>query len=102
MQIVKEATEIVLTSHARKRCQSRGIPISSTILAVRFGKKTRVPGNLFQRVFTKSSIEEARNSGFSIHEIEVAIGVPVLCAEDDLKITTIVSVLPKTKLRRKN
>ena len=102
MNVTKEAPAIVLTNHARKRSQSRGIPISSAILATRFGKKSRVPGNLFQRVFTKSCREKARKAGFAIQDIETAIGVPVICAKNELQEITVVSVLPKNKLRKKN
>ena len=93
---------ISFTDHAGRRAQQRSITILSAQLATTFGKKSRVPGNRFQRVFTKRCVDKARLAGIGIQDIEAAIGVPVICDESAPNNRTIVSVLPKTKVRKRN
>ena len=97
-----DTPKIHITKHARERGQMRGVQIKTMILAILFGKKSRVPGDLFQKVLIKACIEKARKAGFAIQDIEAAVNVPVICDENDPQNTFIVTVLEKTKLRKKN
>ena len=95
-------TVILFTDHARRRGQARGIKMLSAELATRFGKKRRVKGGRFQRLFTKQSMNRAREAGVAPQDIEVAVGVPVIVDEHVQGTRKIISILPKTRLRRSN
>ena len=86
--------KVMVTFHAEKRAQQRGILKSSIILAAIYGKKGRVPAG-WQRVFTGKSAKRAKRDGVAASYIEAAIGTPVICDESLEGNRSVITVLKK-------
>lgn len=103
MKKEKEIPQIFISSHAQKRIQQRGIKQNFAILAAMYGRKSRVPGGLYQRHLTKNISQKVgdMNTDINKSEAEKATGTVVILKEiEEGNIRTIVTVLPKHRNRR--
>lgn len=94
---------VLLSSHAKKRLQQRGIIEKHVLLAALYGKKSRVQGGLFQRFFTTGIARKVQviDSTISESELEKATGTAIITSESPGQPErTVVTVLPKNKPRR--
>ena len=100
LKTLSPVTSIRFTDHAVRRCQSRGVKLKNAEIAALYGKKTRVQGGLFQRVVIRSSVRKAISMGANPRDLEDALEIPVILDESISGERSIVSVLPRSQLRR--
>lgn len=99
-QILNDEVAIWMTDHASRRGQTRGVKHEAIELTARYGQKTRARAGRFKRLFTKQCAAKARGVGVDTQVVDSAIGVEVVCEENDQRNRIIISVLRKNMVRR--
>ena len=93
--IPSKLNHTVVTQHATRRAQQRGIPAEAIKLAACFGKQHRTSGGLFRRIIGKQELKKLGKLQFmpksTLHKLE---GLSVVTAEND-DIRTVVTVIGK-------
>ena len=95
---------VILTTHAIKKAQSRGIPRQSILLATIFGRRTHAGSARFRRTIGRREAVHLRQTGtVSSSSIEKAVGVAVVTEEvgSDILVVTVLPRYSRNSLRRK-
>ena len=88
---------IILTHHATRQAQRRGVTHRSVELAVEFGARARTRDGCFVRILTERAAQQAqRLQPLGVHEVQRALGTTVITEEIDT-LKTVITVLSKHK-----
>lgn len=87
---------VVITGHAVRRAQQRGVKEEAIFLTAVYGEVIRAPGGSERRTMTKKVITRLRAAGFDSRLLDETSGT-VLITCDDAALRTVLTVRPTEK-----
>ena len=88
--------KVLITEHANRRAQQRGVKTDEVLLTAIYGQELRSPGGGIRRTFTKKTAMALRNHGHSNNLLESAIGTVIITCEDPAE-RVVLTVRPTEK-----
>ena len=86
---------VVVTSHAIRRAQLRGIPIAGVSMAAKYGQIERVSGGSVIRMLTPKALARAMQYEQVSPALEGRLSGTAVITKDSGDVRTVITVLPK-------
>ena len=88
--------QVIVTDHAARRAQQRGVKRTSVVLTARYGDQIRSPGGTIRKTFTRKTLDHLRSFGYGNNLLESAMGT-VLTIREELGELVVLTVRPTEK-----